>query len=1229
MRTNSNNNTKTSYNGNMSDLPDIIEPGITIPIYSEDFPDRTLTSKDSKSSPNSKDKDRDRDKEKNSQDEGEKIDISKAPNKLGSYRSKAGKFSNTLSNFLPSISAKLHHSKKFDSIDNSKKGTPITYSSSSNTDSTLSTEVHNMNHSSIFDEKNSTSNSNSPSNILESLENEQKKSNDMVQSKTDYSFTTQNDSYTFNILPTMTSQSGSRPRNNTISSQFTDISSIPGNLTLWPSNHSANNNNNNNNPMTPIKLDSNNNFNKPDDSSSYFGPLMRSMTNELVDTSNETFNITKNNSNTLNLNAPSIDIPNRRRAQSTTLNMFNDPNKFTNVPNLSRPRATSNFIPNPITTPDLPLIQDNIDPSSISWITTSTMVPQIYQVNTLLPTNTLLFSNILPIQPLSQLQQQQKQQHIPRNLASTSLATICSRFGRIISSRTLKGMDMALIEFESIDSAITCLEALQGNEISAIGLPTTITFAKILPIYDNTQKFSNYNKNTNKARNQVPQVMISSSSPPEKNNMNQSLLQEQLYKSSNLQYLPQSQQQQQYPMFNSQFQSSNGLPQNNLGPQLTRMSSNPNASSPIQITAVEKDVCPFTLPPPSFNSQQETFYSILNSFNLKYDKIQVSHIIANSIDSADISQKNKTMKAPDTSNFGPTPTPTKMRRFDTPKLREIRKNIDSNSLTNLEIEQLAIAMLNEIPELSSDYLGNTIVQKLYDNSSDVIRIMILREINKFLTSIGVHKNGTWVCQKIVKLARTPKQIQLITLGVQDYCTSLFNDQFGNYVIQGVLKFGFPWNNFIFENIIENFWTIVQNRYGARAIRACLESQDIITPEQTLTLSSLIILYAEYLITNNNGTLLITWFLDTCTLSNRFEILTKKLVLSLGKLCCHKLGSLTILKLLNYRGAESEIIRNLILEPIFGTIHDDNEDHSAVITSDDENDENVKHEHARTKLLLTTLLNDSNYGPTFVYKVLTSRIFEGSQRQHIIAQIRTILIETKPIQQHRRLMEEVGLVNIGPQGYQTKSHKSIGHIFNQDRSRLNRTSSISSNRSSNFVIQSPQRNQPLQQQYNQQIQHTIPQSYPNPLIPPPPLTQPIPSSNSIGYYNQNPNMGMNPSINMNINPNMNMNLGMDPNITRNINTNLALYSMNFNANGYNNNDSTFMNNMNNPNNNNNSNIAANIINDFPNGLNYEMANLTNTTTLSLPNSGSNVLNRTLSNATTDTNTTRFGTGTHNF
>lgn len=55
------------------------------------------------------------------------------------------------------------------------------------------------------------------------------------------------------------------------------------------------------------------------------------------------------------------------------------------------------------------------------------------------------------------------------------------------------------------------------------------------------------------------------------------------------------------------------------------------------------------------------------------------------------------------------------RRFamsEAPRLRDIRKRIDSSPMSAEELDQLATELLDEIVFLSSDYIGNTIVQKV-------------------------------------------------------------------------------------------------------------------------------------------------------------------------------------------------------------------------------------------------------------------------------------------------------------------------------------------------------------------------------------------------------------------------------------------------------------------------------------------------------------------------------------
>ena len=73
-----------------------------------------------------------------------------------------------------------------------------------------------------------------------------------------------------------------------------------------------------------------------------------------------------------------------------------------------------------------------------------------------------------------------------------------------------------------------------------------------------------------------------------------------------------------------------------------------------------------------------------------------------------------------------------------------------------DIEEIALDILDEIAELSSDYVGNTVVQKLFDACSEPIKDMMLKQIAPYLAQISIHKNGTWAAQKIIGVAGTKR-----------------------------------------------------------------------------------------------------------------------------------------------------------------------------------------------------------------------------------------------------------------------------------------------------------------------------------------------------------------------------------------------------------------------------------------------------------------------------------------
>ncbi|EWC44511.1 hypothetical protein DRE_06779 [Drechslerella stenobrocha 248] len=326
------------------------------------------------------------------------------------------------------------------------------------------------------------------------------------------------------------------------------------------------------------------------------------------------------------------------------------------------------------------------------------------------------------------------------------------------------------------------------------------------------------------------------------------------------------------------------------------------------------------------------------------------------------------------------PEPSQNRVHDAPKLREIRKRIDNSTCSPAEIEEIAEGMLDEIAELSSDYLGNTVVQKLFENCSEEVKLKMLQKISPHLAEIGVHKNGTWAGQKIIDVARTDEQKQLICDSLRPYTVALFLDQYGNYVLQCCLRFGAPYNNFIFESMLGKIWEISQGRFGARAMRACLESHHANKDQQRM-MAAAISLHSVQLATNANGALLLTWLLDTCTFPNRRTVLAPRLVPHLVHLCTHKVAYLTVLKVINQRNepeAREAILRAMFFSPGDKT--------------------------------LEAILIDHACGATLIFKVLTTPFFDETLRAEVVQNVKNVLLKIKahPAQGYKRLMDEVGL-----------------------------------------------------------------------------------------------------------------------------------------------------------------------------------------------------------------------------
>ncbi|KAI9315103.1 hypothetical protein BX666DRAFT_1959433 [Dichotomocladium elegans] len=336
------------------------------------------------------------------------------------------------------------------------------------------------------------------------------------------------------------------------------------------------------------------------------------------------------------------------------------------------------------------------------------------------------------------------------------------------------------------------------------------------------------------------------------------------------------------------------------------------------------------------------------------------------------------------SNIAAAPELGQTRKIDIARLRDIRKRLDTGYVPVQELEVFAIECLDEIVELCSDYIGNTVIQRLFERCSEPTKSRMLEVVAPYLASIGIHKNGTWAAQKIIDTGRLPDQIDRICESIFPYVPALLLDQFGNYVVQCCLGLGPDRNQFIFDAIVDNCWEIAQGRFGARAVRATLESLHV-TKRQQRYVAATIIQHASMLATNANGALLLIWLLDTSGIPGRYRVLAPRLTQdkrNLIRLCTHKLASLTVLKIINQR--QEPEARALILDALI---------------------------FSSTDPVIDDILMDQVHGVNLIQKILSSSYVELRERQCIADRVKQVLNKHKlqHVQGYKRLTEEINMV----------------------------------------------------------------------------------------------------------------------------------------------------------------------------------------------------------------------------
>ncbi|KAG0048773.1 hypothetical protein BGZ83_006306 [Gryganskiella cystojenkinii] len=512
--------------------------------------------------------------------------------------------------------------------------------------------------------------------------------------------------------------------------------------------------------------------------------------------------------------------------------------------------------------------------------------------------------------------------NIPASATPASLHAVFSHFGNIESARVLTHKSCGFINFENMEDAVLAKKVMHGQEVFGPGTGAVrIGFAK------------------------VPAKQSPSDSPSPGNGDSLDM--------------------------NGELRGSNGS---------MNRSSRRDADGPTELDRMLALMTMATKSPPNHGHEQEP----APVEDPAYERLEVLKEF-NTDDDSESAQEPLTPSSSEPVIYFPTippvAEPSPHRRLDAPRLREIRKRLDSGHCTVKELDSLSNECMDECIELCSDYIGNTVMQKLFERCSEPQKTKMLELIAPHLASIGVHKNGTWAAQKIIDCAKSPAQIELICKFVQPYTPPLLLDQFGNYVVQCCLRLGQARNGFIFEAMSDKFWEIAQGRFGARAMRASLESQHA-SKQQQKHVAVAVVQNALALATNPNGTLMLTWLLDNSQLPGRYRVLAPRLAPHMSVLATHKLASLTVLKVINQR-QEPDASDMLI-----NSIVNSSQDH-----------------------VLAEILGDQVHGVSLIQKVLASPNVEQQQKALLAEKVKATLSKSSSqnVQGCKRLLEEIQLL----------------------------------------------------------------------------------------------------------------------------------------------------------------------------------------------------------------------------
>ena len=165
----------------------------------------------------------------------------------------------------------------------------------------------------------------------------------------------------------------------------------------------------------------------------------------------------------------------------------------------------------------------------------------------------------------------------------------------------------------------------------------------------------------------------------------------------------------------------------------------------------------------------------------------------------------------------------------------------------------------DVVALSMDPFGNYLIQKLVQYGTVEQRTALVAGASAQLIAIALNVHGTRVVQKMIEVADTAAQLEMLIAAMAPRVMELILDMNGNHVVQRCLASLAPHHAaFIFEAVQAETVRVSTHRHGCCVLQRCL---DHARDEQRVPIIAMVVHHAKKLVLDPFGNYVVQYVLE--------------------------------------------------------------------------------------------------------------------------------------------------------------------------------------------------------------------------------------------------------------------------------------------------------------------------------------------------------------------------------